>query len=183
MEVPVVKRHFTVKEYHQMAASDILTENDRVELINGEIITMSPIGSRHASCVKRINALLNSKLQQIAIISVQDPLHIGEYSEPEPDIAVLKPRADFYAQQHPTPQDTLLIIEVSETTLPYDREVKLPLYAEAGIVEVWIVNLAQACVEAYTHPSGDKYLEKKQYKKDSSVAVAGITVAVQDMLA
>jgi len=152
MTVAISKRIFSVAEYHQMVDAGILTENDKIELINGEFITMSPIGSKHASCVKRLNTLLSNQLQDDAIISVQDPIQADEYSEPEPDLAVLKPRADFYADGHPQPSDVLIVIEVSDSTLGFDKEVKLPLYAKAGIPEAWVINLPENTVEIYTTP-------------------------------
>jgi Uma2 family endonuclease len=158
MSVAVSRRLFTVKQYHEMARSGILSEDDRVELLAGEIVEMSPIGSRHAACVKRLTKILDSQIGDAAILGVQDPIHLGPRSEPQPDLALLKPRADFYAQAHPGPQDVLLIIEVAETSGESDRKLKLPLYAKASIPEVWIWELASKRVEVYRRPAGRKYL-------------------------
>src|SRR2546423_9728172 len=108
MSVQIARRYFTVAEYHRMAEAGIFTEDGRVELIEGEILRMSPIGSLHASCVKRLNKLLSSLVGQDAIVSVQDPVQLNDFSEPEPDLALLRPRADFYAHAHPTAADVLL---------------------------------------------------------------------------
>jgi len=126
MAAPLVRHRFTVEEYHRMGQAGILSEDDRVELIEGEIVEMAPVGSRHAACVKRLNALLSRRAGGRALVSVQDPIRLGEHSEPQPDLALLKPREDFYAAAHPGPEDVLLVIEVAETSLEYDREVKLP---------------------------------------------------------
>ena len=150
-------RLFTVDEYHQMGHAGILHEDDRVELIEGEIVEMSPIGSKHAGCVKRLNRHFTEGLGNRAVVSVQDPVRINHHSEPEPDLAVLRPREDFYANGHPGPEDVLLLIEVAETSARYDREVKLPLYARAGIPEVWLVNLAAYEIERFRGPSADGY--------------------------
>jgi Uma2 family endonuclease len=166
MTVEVSKRTFNVAEYNQMVKAGILTENDQVELINGEIIAMSPVGSRHASCVKRLNILLGKQLKENFILSVQDPIQLDDYSEPEPDLAVLKPRPDFYAEAHPRPDDVLMIIEVSDTTLDYDQEIKIPLYAKAGIPEVWIINLQENTVEIYTTPQTGLYRKVEFFKSD-----------------
>jgi Uma2 family endonuclease len=125
-----------------MAAAGILGADERLELIEGQIVQITPIGSPHASSVKRTTSLFYRLLGDCATISVQDPVRLSNLSEPEPDVAVLRPRADFYAGAHPTPADVLLLVEVVDTTLRYDRRVKLPLYARSGIPEVWLVILA-----------------------------------------
>jgi Uma2 family endonuclease len=125
--VRVEKRRFSVHEYHRMAEVGILSEDDRVELIEGEILEMSPIGSRHAACVDRLNRLLNGFADLSAIVRVQSPILLDVNSEPEPDISLLRPSDDFYAGGHPTPGDVLLLIEVADTSVERDLEVKLPL--------------------------------------------------------
>jgi hypothetical protein len=141
MGVQLARRLFTVAEYHKMAEAGILSEDDRVELLEGEIVAMSPIGSRHAGTVKRLlDQFIPLQGARRVILSVQDPIRLGEYSEPQPDLALLRPRADFYASSHPGPEDVLLIIEVADQSAAVDREVKVPLYARWGIPEVcwWI---------------------------------------------
>jgi Uma2 family endonuclease len=161
MATLVTKRRFTVWEYHRLAEAGILREDDRVELLEGEIFEMSPISSRHASCVKRLNDLFTRKLGGRLIVSVQDPIRLSEYSEPQPDIAVLKFRTDFYSAGHPQPQDVLLLIEVCETSGEFDRHVKLPLYAKAGIPEVWIVDLSREQIEVYRDPKPEGYQQSR----------------------
>ena len=155
------KHRLNVGEYYRMAEAGILAPNARVELINGEIIDMAPIGSKHAACVKRLGRLLNLRLDDAAIdtaiVSVQDPLRLSEFSEPEPDLALLKPREDFYAAAHPGPEDTLLVIEVAGSSLEYDRDVKLPLYAAHAIPEVWLIDLAGKNLSIYRDPFDNTY--------------------------
>ena len=136
MAVRILRRAFDVHEYHRMAEAGILDEDDRVELIEGEIVQMSPIGSRHQGCVNRLARLLFEFAGRDYVVHIQGPVRLNERSEPQPDLALLKLRPDFYSERHPTPDDVLLLIEVSETSADYDREVKLPLYAGAGIAEV-----------------------------------------------
>lgn len=163
-----------------MAEAGILTEDDRVELIEGEIVEMSPIGRRHAACVNRLNALLNRHLGQAAIISIQNPVRIDDYSEPEPDVALLKPREDFYAEGHPTPSDVLLVVEVADTSVEYDRDMKLPLYARAGIAEVWLVNLPQETIEIYRQPLDETYREIRLVKRGESLASQAVSNLMLD---
>lgn len=148
---------FNISDYHKMAEAGIFLEGDRVELIEGEIVRMNPIGSRHAACVRRIDALFNGAEDLGAIVSVQSPVLLPDLSEPEPDVALLRHREDFYAEGHPEPGDVLLLIEVSDTTLDYDRNTKLPLYARFGIPETWIVDLSSSTVETYSRPLESTY--------------------------
>jgi Uma2 family endonuclease len=174
MSHQIAKRWFSVDEYYRMADAGILTEDDRVELIEGEIIEMSPIGSRHAGCVKRLNTLLGQQSGQSAIVSVQDPISIDDFSEPEPDVALLKPREDFYSESHPTASDVLLVVEVADTSVEYDRSVKLPLYARAGIGEMWLVNLPQEIIEIYRQPLDDTYREIRLVKRGESLVAQAL---------
>ncbi|MDY6785457.1 MAG: Uma2 family endonuclease [Cyanobacteriota bacterium] len=150
-------RPFTVDEYHKMIQAEILTEDDRVELLAGEIVQMSPIGTRHAACVNRLTHMFTLALGRRAIISVQNPIQLSSLSEPEPDVAIVKARPDFYANAHPKPEDVLLLIEVADTSVGIDRTVKLPLYAEAGIVEVWLIDLVAEQVGVYRQPTPQGY--------------------------
>jgi Uma2 family endonuclease len=185
MSVQVEKRVFNVDEYHKMSEAGILSEDDRVELIEGEIIKMSPIGSRHAACVKRLNALLNRRAHQAAIISVQDPIRLDDYSEPEPDIALLKFRDDFYSQWLPAASDVLLIIEVADASVEYDRSVKLLLYGRAGIPEVWLADLPGDGVEAYSDPVNGAYRKFRWAKRGEVLTpeeFPGLTLSVDEIL-
>lgn len=129
-----------------------------------------PTGSKHAGTVKRLNRLLTVLFEKNAIVSVQDPIHIDEHNEPEPGIALLKPRDDFYAQRHPRSEDVLLVMEVSDSTLEYDRETKKNIYAEAGIKEFWVVNLKQDLVETYAEPSNGVYYEMKIFGRGETAS-------------
>ncbi|MBK7871303.1 MAG: Uma2 family endonuclease [Saprospiraceae bacterium] len=185
MTATLPKRLFTVEDFYKMLESGILNEDDRVELINGEIVEMSPIGSKHAACVKRLNELLKDLLGKSVIISVQDPIRINEFSEPEPDIAIVRRRADFYADSHPEPQDVLLLIEVADSSFPIDRKVKVPLYAEAGIPEVWIVDLIQEKMLVFRLPKGKKYQEEQKLSASDALtipAASNPSIAVADIL-
>jgi len=150
-------KKFTRDIYHKMAELAIFQESDRLELIKGEIIEMSPVGTRHAACVNRLNQLLGKKLPSETIISVQNPIVLTNNSEPQPDLVILKYRQDFYANQHPHPEDILLLIEVSDSSIDYDKNVKIPLYAENQISEVWLVNLNDNSVEIYQKPYRNYY--------------------------
>ena len=178
-------RAFTVGEYYRMAEANILTEEDRVELIAGQIVAMSPIGSQHAACVKRLNLLLGKMVGDSLLLGVQDPIALDAYSEPEPDLVLLRPRADFYATAHPAASDVLLAVEVADTSASYDRTVKVPLYAQAGIPEVWLIDLQERCLEVYAHPQGHAYQQRTQVPADatfSSPTIAGLTLAAADLL-
>ena len=152
-----------------MAQSGVLRKDARVELIEGEVIEMSPIGKRHAACVLRLNRLLNRKVDDLAFVSVQSPIGIDDFSEPQPDLALLKPSSDFYANSHPAPHDLLVVIEVSDTSLDYDRNVKLTLYARAGIPEALLVVLPKDVVEVYTDPKNGKYTRVQRLKRVKTV--------------
>lgn len=151
------RRRFTVEEYHRMGEAGILREDDRVELLKGEIIQMAPIGSRHAACVSRLGDWLAKRLPDTAAVRIQNPIRLPPRSEPEPDLVVVRRRDDFYATAHPGPGDIFLLIEVADTSLEHDRDVKLPLYAAAGIPEVWIVDLERRRVLVYRQPAGASY--------------------------
>jgi Uma2 family endonuclease len=153
----VVRRPLTVAEYHRMGEVGILTEDDRVELIEGELIAMSPIGSEHSGTVNALNRMLVQTVGDRGVVAVQNPVRLDDLSEPQPDFAVLKPRDDDYRRATPRPDEVLLIIEVANTSLAYDRAVKRSLYARHGIPEFWIVNLAAGEVEVCRVPTGDQY--------------------------
>lgn len=147
----------TVADYHQLGEIGVFNENSRVELINGELVTMPPIGEQHASKTRRINQFFSRRVGESAIVDIQNPVALDAHSEPQPDIALLKPQADFYEKSHPRPDDVLLLIEISDSTLRYDREVKVPHYAKAGIPEVWVLDITHQRLEIYRRPSVDGY--------------------------
>jgi Uma2 family endonuclease len=157
----------TVADYHRMGQVGIFSVNDRVELIEGEIIDMAPIGSEHAGVVARLTKVLTMAVGDKAVIWTQNPIRLSSYSEPEPDIAILKPRDDFYRTAHPRPEDVLLIIEVADNTLRYDREVKAPLYARHGVPELWLVDLENRCLEMFRAPAEAGYQEVQGIERPS----------------
>jgi Uma2 family endonuclease len=151
------RHHWTVAEYHRMGEVGLLNEDSRIELIDGELIEMAPIGSPHGGNVNRFIRLFSRVVGSQAIVAAQNPVALGDYSEPEPDIALLRWRADDYEQSHPHPEDVLLLIEVSDTTLRYDRDVKVPLYASHGVPEVWLLDIQQKQLEIYRDPAQGHY--------------------------
>ena len=161
-------RLFNVDEYYAMADAGILTEDDRVELLDGEIVAMSPIGSSHADCVDNLTRLLITQAGQRAVVRVQNPVRLGERTEPQPDLVLVKWRS--YSSAHPGPEDVLLLIEVSDTSVDMDRSVKLPMYARSGIREVWIVNLPAQIVEVYSEPAGSEYTRSRVVGADGELA-------------
>jgi Uma2 family endonuclease len=168
----VTRRRFTVHDYHRMAEVGILHEDERVELIEGDIVEMTPIGSRHAMCVIRLTRLLVPLVGDRALVSPQNPVRLSERLEPQPDMTVI--RARDYEGSLPGPEDVLLLIEVSDTTLSYDRNVKLPLYARAVIPEVWIVDLAGEVIERHTNPSGDSYRHVERARRGEEIRSAAL---------
>lgn len=165
----IKKYLFTVDDYHRMGEAGIIAEDEKVELLQGEIVEMSPIKSPHAGTVKLLNRLFNNRIGENYIIAVQDPVSLDEYSEPEPDLSILKFREDMYTQSHPTATDTLLVIEVADTSLNIDREIKMPLYAAAGVSEAWIINLSEKQVEVYTQPSPSGYSQIRIFRKGDHI--------------
>jgi Uma2 family endonuclease len=179
----VTRWRFTVHDYHRMGEAGILHEDDRVELIEGEIVEMAAIGTRHFSCVNRLNRMLVMGVGDAAVVSVQNPVRLNEHTEPQPDITVIRPRD--YTESLPVPEDVLLLVEVSDTTLAYDRNVKLPLYARASIGEVWIVNLPARIIERYTDPSGAGYRRVDHERGEQKLqpnALPGLTPTVDEIL-
>ena len=164
------RRRFTVVEYYALAEIGILAENDRVELLDGDLIVMPPIGESHASGVDRINYSMLPPLQGRAIVRVQNPTRLNDNSEPQPDIMLLRWRDDFYRGRHPGPADVLLLIEVADTSIDYDRGAKLSAYARAAIPEVWIANLRDRRIEAYTEPAGGEYSNVRHAGPGESIA-------------
>ena len=168
--VEPTRRRISVDEYYAMAEAGILAEDERVELIDGEIITMSPIGNEHAASVDAATDFLVPLVTGRAIVRVQAHLRLDEYTQPEPDLTLLRRRDDFYRHRAPSADDVLLLIEVADSSLTYDRNVKLPLYAGFGISEVWIANIPERVVEVYTNPVEGGY-------SDSRVHSAGEVVS------
>ena len=157
MTLTPTRRRFTVHEYQQMGRAGVLAEDDRVELIDGEIIQMSPIGPPHNGTVLRFSKRFMQRFGDLALVSVQSPIRLDEHNEPEPDLALLQPRPDFYAAALPTAADVFLLVEVADTSLEYDRRTKLPLYARHNIPEVWVVDLNTDTILVSRDPTPSGY--------------------------
>ena len=153
----IPRRLLTLDEYHTIGAAGVLKEDDRIELIEGEMIEMAPIGSRHLAKVNRLARLLSQCVGNQAIISVQNPIALPPHNEPQPDLALLKPRADDYEGKLPGADDILLVIEVADTTLAYDRDAKMPIYARHGIAEAWLVDIQGRSLAILLEPGEKGY--------------------------
>ena len=164
------RKIFTVAEYHKMINAGVFVGNDNYELIEGEIVKKMTQGDHHIACINRLNMFLTPKLVGKAIVSVQNAVVISEISEPEPDVTLLRFSEDFYASGKATAEDVLLLIEVSDTTVRYDRQTKVRLYAESRVPEVWLVNLPRQVLEVYIHPENKKYKVVKKYEKNQTVS-------------
>jgi Uma2 family endonuclease len=178
-------RLFSVREYHRMAEAGILGEDDRVELVGGEIVDMPPIGSRHLACVVALTHLLVEASGGRFFVSAQNPVRLSGRDEPQPDVSLLRRRPHPDAPAPPGPDDVLAVIEVSDTTLSYDKSVKLPLYARAGIPEAWIVDLAGRKVEVHHGPGPRGYGDSRAFgpgERIVSAAVGGLSVPVDALL-
>jgi Uma2 family endonuclease len=185
MRTEVTKKLFTVDEYYRMADAGILNEDSRVELINGEIIQMSPIGNPHMACVDRATAVFAAALAGRAMVSIQNPVTIDNYNEPQPDVVLMKTRADYYLSKRHTPEDTLLLVEVADTTLAYDRKVKLPIYAASKIQEVWIVDIEHDAILVHRDPADRSYKTRLTLHRGDSVsliAIPDVVFKVEDFL-
>lgn len=165
---------FTVADYHRMGEAGILGEDDRVELIEGGIVAMPPIGSPHGGRVNRLTQVLCAAVGVRALVSPQNPVALGAHSEPEPDLALLRPRPDFYTDSHPQATDVLLLIEVAESSLNYDLRVKVPLYARHAIPEVWVVDVAHRKVLRFSRPERGAYRDQGPIDLKSPVLLPGL---------
>ena len=182
---PPETRKFTVEEYYRMAEVGILQPNEKVELINGEIIVMSPIGNPHASTVRRIERVMGRAFGDAATISGQNPVRLGNYSDLQPDVAILRYREDDYFGKPPAAEDVLLVIEVSETSLAYDRGTKANMYAIANVPETWVMNLVEDCIESFTQPGPNGYANHTIYRRGDRISpstLPDVEFAVEDLL-
>jgi hypothetical protein len=185
MAVELQRHRFTRHEYHRMAQTGILKPGARVELIDGEIIDMNPIGRRHKAGVDRLNRILVPNVGNAAIVRVQSSIVLGDYGEPEPDLTLLRFRADFYADADETPEDILLVVEVADTSEAYDRRTKAPQYARFGIRELWIVDVNRELLTRYLDPAEDGYGTTRVYRRGealSPLAFPELMIAVNDIL-
>ena len=185
MGTELQRRRFTVVEYHRLAEAGVLRDDDRVELVEGEIVEMTPIGSQHAACVDRLMVLLQRCVEGRGILRVQGPIRLDAHSEPQPDLSVLKRRADFYASAHPGPGDVILVVEVADASLGYDRAIKVGMYARAGVRETWLVDLQNERVDVFTQPTPQGYRASRQIRRGdrlTSHSLPAASLFVNDML-
>ncbi len=184
MSTDLRRRRFTVDDYYRMAEAGVLREDDRVELIEGEIVEMSPIGIRHAGCVNRLTRIFFEAVGDRASIAVQNPVRVSDISEPQPDLIIATRRDDDYSSAHPRPEDVLLLIEAGDASLPVDRNVKAPLYAVAGIIEYWIVDFQHGMLEVFRDPAASGYQVVQRLSRGETVrpiAFPDVTIAVEDI--
>lgn len=183
---PLVKRwHFTTEDFHRMARVGILREDDRVELIDGEVVQMAPIGDRHAFCVAALNQEFSDRSAGRYVVFPRNPLRLSRHAELYPDLLLLRPPLRRYAQRIPESGDVLLVVEVSDTTVATDRRVKLPKYAGAGIPEAWLVNLPKRAIEVHRQPSDAGYQQVTILRPGERIALQAlpdVVVAVDDIL-
>lgn len=178
----LIRRHrFTVEDYYRMGDYGILTADARVELIDGEVIEMPPIGAPHASTVTDLQRLLERAVGDAAIVRVQNPVRLGRHSEPQPDIALVTPPGSKYRTRHPTPADILLLVEVADTSLRLDRDLKLGLYARSGIPEVWLLDLKACGIVRYWAPGVAGYLKSEPLVDSAAVAIPGLPAVHLDL--
>jgi len=185
MPAEIIKKRFTVDEYHRMAEAGILRPQDRVELIDGDVIQMSPAGHRHRVRVLRAATLFGRAFGDRALVSCQSDLKLNEWTEPQPDISILQPRADFYAARDWTPEDVIFVLEISDTSLRYDRHVKVPLFAAAGVREVWIEDARNDVLYIYREVRNGAYAVSLQHHRSDVVSASGfpdIQFSVDDLL-
>jgi Uma2 family endonuclease len=180
----LLRHRLTVEDFHRMAKVGILGGDVRVELIEGELIDMPPVGSQHAGTVTRLSRILTLASSGKAVVYAQNPVVFLQYSEPQPDIALLKPREDDYIRALPVPGDVLLLIEVAESPLSYDRDIKIPLYAHYGIPEVWLIDLQNERVEIYREPGTGGYraiLQPENSECISPARLPGVNVCLSGL--
>ena len=167
-----------------MIASGVLHEDDRVELIDGEIYAHMPPGSKHIARVNRVQKKLERLIGDHAIISGQNPIGLSEFSEPQPDIAVLRPVDDYYEDRLADPADVFFVVEISDSTLRFDRDTKMPLYAACDIAEAWLLDVGARCLTVYRKPEGNRYTEEASYGPADQIPLAafpGISIAASEL--
>ena len=185
MAIQNPKRLISIDDYHRMAADGLFAEDDRVELIDGEIVEMTAIGNPHASGVRRLADHLSTSLGRGVLVDVQNPLLLGDWSEPQPDLTVLPRRDDYYLSAAPTALDALLVVEIADSSVAYDRKVKSHLYARHEIREFWLLDLPGKVLEIYRRPGPDGYREVRRLRRGDSIALEAfpdVVFAVSDLL-
>ncbi len=185
MVISAKKKLFTVDEYYEMARVGILTESDRVELIEGEIVEMSPIGSRNQAIVDELNYVFSNAVGDRARLRVHGPLRLADITEPQPDVQLLTPRDDFYVGGHPTQLDALLVVEVADTSLAYDRNYKSAVYSMRGVPELWILDVNRPRLFVMREPAELGYrvvMELEAGDAIAPLALPDLSFAVSDLL-
>jgi Uma2 family endonuclease len=184
MALQLNKWLITVDEFERMIEAGVYGEDDRIELIDGELVTMATIGLRHSAGVRNGNGAL-SRLGDRAVVDIQNPLDLRPYGRPEPDIMVLRPPRSLYQTRLPTPADVLLIVEIAETSLAIDRDVKIPRYAQAGIPEAWLIDVTNGLIRLYRGPQADGYKIIQTVLRGGTIAPLAfpeLTLAADDLL-
>lgn len=185
MALAIERRLLTVEEYYRLAETGILSPDDRVELLDGEVVRMSPMKSRHAGGINRVHRWFSQRIARRAIVSVQTPVRLSPHSEPEPDVALLRLRPDLYATAHPEPADVLLLVEIAETSLTLDLGLKARLYAQSGIVELWVIDLVGDVVWVHREPGPDGYKQVVAFRRGvavTSLAFPDVSIPVATLL-
>lgn len=170
VQTMVERRRFTVDDYYQMADAGIIGDQERVELIDGEVVVMSPIGRRHSACVSAATQALVLAGGTTVIVQPQGPVRLDRFNEPQPDLMLLRPRHDFYASHHPGPNDVLLVVEIADSSLRYDRDLKATLYAAWGVPEYWLADLKHNLLVRYSSPGKGTYTKSDQLHRGESIA-------------
>jgi Uma2 family endonuclease len=181
----IAKKLFTVEDYYRMAEVGILGPEDRVELIDGEILQMSPLGNKHIACSNRATMLFTEAFGRAVIVSVQNPLRLDTYNEPQPDIIILKPHPDFYESKRVSSEDALLVVEISDTSLVFDLKTKLAHYASSRVQEYWIEDLQHNLLLVFRGPAGSNYKESLTFRRGDRVSLLAFpdtTLKVEDLL-
>jgi Uma2 family endonuclease len=174
MTLELKRRQFTIAQYHQMIETGVLHEGDRVELIEGEILEMAAMGSKHAAQVRRLNHLFSRRFGDDVWVSIQNPVELGPRSEPEPDVALLRWRKDCYETEHPQASDIYLVIEVADSTAEFDRKVKAPLYARSKVIEYWLIDLNAEAIAVYREPAPEGYRQVETMQRGQFICVMGL---------
>lgn len=185
MSLHQARRLFSVIEYDRMISAGVFSADDRLELIDGEIVEMSPIGTRHAACVCKLTQCFSSRLGDRALLSVQNPVEIGGWSKPQPDIVLLAPKTDYYVSESPTPKDLLLLVEVADTSRDFDTRVKLPLYANGDVTEVWLIDLTAEEIAVCTQPIEGSYHSRRSFRRGDAITPTrfpDVSFPVDDLL-
>jgi Uma2 family endonuclease len=184
-EAPFTIRKWTVKEYHKLGEMGFFQPEERVELVSGNIIKMSAKGTAHTSALGRTDRLLQNLFGNLAWVRMQDPIALDDNSEPEPDIAVVRIDPFDYATHHPTPSEVYLIIEVADSSLAYDREIKANIYARSGIVDYWVLNVNERQLHVFREPAEDGYQSEVIFDETASISplqFPAVNIAIREML-